>query len=44
MLFRSEAVLKGLSDAGYLLQEDYSKGIGGMVDAKMEAAGKPGAS
>lgn len=35
-----EAILKGLGDAGYLLQEDYSKGIGGMVDAKMEAADK----
>ena len=39
-----EVVLKGPSDAGYLLQEDYSKGIDGMVDVTMEAADGPGAS
>lgn len=31
-----EVVLKRLSDTGYLLQEDYSKGIDGMADATME--------
>lgn len=36
-----DAALKRLSDEGYLLIEDYSRGVDGMVDATMEAEDEP---